>query len=155
LELDPADYPDLLRPIQQGRADVVFGSRLLNAHPPMRFVQYWGNRTMNLLFNIMYGTRLTDVETCYQVFRREVIQHIDVKSDHWAFTVELTVKILRSGYDIVEVPVRYEPRRHQDGKKISWADGLITFFAAVQYRFWRPAAANRSARRHVADQETP
>ena len=75
---------------------------------------------MNILFNLMYGVHLTDVETCYQVFKREVIQHIEVNSDHWAFTVELTVKILRSGYAIIEVPVRYVPRHREDGKKISW-----------------------------------
>ena len=138
LELDPADYPALLKPIEEGRADVVFGSRLLNARPPMSFAQYFGNRTINILVNLVYGTHLTDIETCYQVFKREIIKDIEINSNHWAFTTELAVKLIRCGYDILEIPISYVPRGRSQGKKIYWTDGLVTFVAAFRYRFWKP-----------------
>jgi len=138
LELDPGDYPALLKPIEEGRAQVVFGSRLLNNRPPMSPAQYFGNRTINILVNLVYGTNLTDIETCYQVFRRELIQDIEINSNHWAFTTELAVKLIRCGYDILEIPISYVPRGREQGKKIYWTDGLVTFFAAFRYRFWKP-----------------
>lgn len=143
LELDPADYPALLKPIQEGRADVVFGSRLMNSRPPMRPLQYFGNRAINIVVNLVYGTNLTDIETCYQVFRREHLQGIEINSNHWAFTAELAVKLIRCGYNIVEIPISYVPRGHSQGKKIYWTDGIMTFFGAIRYRFWKPNRRTR------------
>lgn len=135
LELDPADYPDLLEPIVSGRADVVFGSRFLKGKPRMGFFQYWGNQVINFLVNRLYSARLTDVETCYQVFRREVIQDFQLESNDFAFTVELTVKILKAGHNIIEIPITYIPRGRAEGKKIYWADGFLSLWTLVKYRF--------------------
>lgn len=137
LELDPADYPDLLRPILTGKAKVVFGSRFLRGRPPMRFLQYWGNKVINWSVNLLYGTRLTDVETCYQVFRREAVRGLNMESDHFAFTVELTVKLIKRGYKIVEIPVSYVPRGRLEGKKIYWADGFASLWVLFKYRFMK------------------
>ena len=134
LELDPADYPALLRPIEEGRADVVFGSRLLAGRPNMTFLLYWGNRICNGAVNLLYGTRLTDVQTCYQVFRREVIRDIDVRNNDFAFTVELTVKLILKGYPILEIPISYVPRGRSQGKKIRWKDGLESMYTLIRYR---------------------
>ncbi|MCX7014051.1 MAG: glycosyltransferase family 2 protein [Candidatus Sumerlaeota bacterium] len=135
LELDPADYPALLAPIEQGRAVVVFGSRFINGPPKMSFLQYWGNRAMNAAVNLLYGTRLTDVETCYQVFRREAVRDIQIRNNDFAFTVELTVKLIRKGYSILEIPIRYVPRGRSQGKKIYWRDGFVSLWTLIRYRF--------------------
>ncbi len=135
LELDPADYPSLLEPIETGRAKVVFGSRFLNGKPNMSFLQYWGNRVMNIAVNLLYRTRLTDVETCYQVFRRECVQGIELKANDFAFTVELTVKLIKAGFEILEIPIQYIPRGRAEGKKIYWADGFVSLWTLVRNRF--------------------
>lgn len=110
LELDPSDYPQLLQPLIENQADVVFGSRFLRGDPNMGFFQYWGNRVINFWVNLLYGTRLTDVETCYQVFRRELIQDFNLINNDFAFTVELTVKLIRAKHKITEIPIIYIPR---------------------------------------------
>jgi glycosyltransferase involved in cell wall biosynthesis len=135
LELDPADYPALLAPIADGSAQVVFGSRFLEGRPIMTFLQYWGNRAINAAVNLLYRARLTDVETCYQVFRRDVFQGMDIRANDFAFTVELTVKILKAGYKIKEIPIRYIPRGRAEGKKIYWRDGFASLWTLVKYRF--------------------
>ncbi len=135
LELDPGDYPALLAPLQEHRADVVFGSRFLSGKPRMGFFQYWGNRVINMGVNLLYGTRLTDVETCYQVFRRELIQHMNLRNNDFAFTVELTVKLIKSGHKIQEIPITYIPRGRAEGKKIYWMDGVLSLWTLIKYRF--------------------
>jgi dolichol-phosphate mannosyltransferase len=135
LELDPADYPALIAPLDSGECDVVFGSRFLSGRPVMTFLQYWGNRVVNLAVNLLYGTRLTDVETCYQVFRREAVQGMELASNHFAFTVELTVKLIKRGHRIKEIPIQYIPRGRLEGKKIRWADGFGSLWALIKYRF--------------------
>lgn len=135
LELDPADYPDLIAPLDNGETDVVFGSRFLAGRPHMTFLQYWGNRVINLATNLLYGTQLTDVETCYQVFRREAIQGMQLDNNDFAFTVELTVKLIKRGYRIREIPIRYIPRGRMEGKKIYWGDGFASLWTLVKYRF--------------------
>lgn len=137
LELDPADYPQLLEPILANHADVVFGSRFLQGRPKMGFLQYWGNRTINAAVNLLYGTRLTDVETCYQVFRRELIQDMELVYNDFAFTVELTVKLIKAGHAITEIPITYIPRGKSEGKKIYWMDGFLSLWALLKYRFLR------------------
>ena len=136
LELDPADYPDLIAPLVNGETDVVFGSRFLRGKPQMTFLQYWGNRIINIAMNLLYGTRLTDVETCYQVFRREVIHDIHVKTSHFAFTVELAAKIVKAGHSIQEIPISYVPRGRLEGKKIYWRDGFVSLWTLLKCRFF-------------------
>jgi len=136
LELDPDDYPELIRPILEGRANVVFGSRFLKGKPLMGFLQYWGNRLINMTVNLLYRVHLTDVETCYQVFRREAIKDIEVRNNSFAFTVEMTVKLLKSGQKILEIPIRYIPRGRSEGKKVYWADGFSSLYTLIKYRFF-------------------
>lgn len=140
LELDPNDYPALIAPIESRRADVVFGSRFLRGKPRMTFLQYWGNRVINIAVNLLYRPelgrlRLTDVETCYQVFRRECFDGLRIETNHFAFTVELTVKLVLARFRIVEIPIRYFPRGHAEGKKIYWADGFASLWILFKTRF--------------------
>ena len=135
LELDPADYPALIAPLEAGRCDVVFGSRFLQGRPHMTFLQYWGNRVMNIAVNLLYGTQLTDVETCYQVFRREAVQGMELENNNFAFTVELAVKLIKRGYQIEEIPIAYVPRGRMEGKKIYWADGFVSLWTLIKFRF--------------------
>lgn len=140
LELDPADYPALLRPIVSGRADVVFGSRFLREKPRMTFLQYYGNKVMNWSVNFLFRPELgrlwlTDVETCYQVFKRECFQGLEIKNNDFAFTVELTVRLVQRGYRIAEIPISYFPRGRAEGKKIYWADGFVSLWTLIKIRF--------------------
>jgi len=135
LELDPADYPALLAPILDGSARVVFGSRFLEGRPIMTPLQYLGNRVVTEAVNLLYGARLTDVETCYQVFPREVFQGMRIRANDFAFTVELTVKLLKAGHKILEIPIRYVPRGRSEGKKVRWADGFASLYTLIKYRF--------------------
>lgn len=136
LELDPSDYPSLVNPIISGKAMVVFGSRFKSkAKPKMGFFQYWGNKIINLSVNLLYNTHMTDVETCYQVFRRETIKDITIHNNDFAFTVELTVKLIKKKYQIVELPITYYPRGRADGKKIYWKDGLLSLWTLIKYKF--------------------
>lgn len=136
LELDPDEYPLLLAPIEQQEADVVFGSRFLGqGAKSMGFLQYWGNRVINIAVRILYNAPLTDVETCYQVFRRPLIQNMELVNNDFAFTVELTVKLLKDGHRIHEIPITYIPRGRAEGKKIYWADGFLSLWTLLKYRF--------------------
>ncbi len=135
LELDPADYPALIAPLDAGECDVVFGSRFLAGRPIMTFLQYWGNRVINIAVNLLYGTRLTDVETCYQVFRRDAIKGMNLQSNDMAFTIELTVKLIKKRYRIIEIPIQYIPRGRVEGKKVYWADGFVALWKLAKYRF--------------------
>jgi glycosyltransferase involved in cell wall biosynthesis len=137
LELDPRDYPALLEPIERGEADVVFGSRFLQGRPKMTFLQYWGNWVINAAVNLIYRTRLTDVETCYQVFRRESVAGMKIHNNDFAFTVELTVKLIKAGHRIREIPITYIPRGRGEGKKVYWMDGFVSLWTLIKYRFVR------------------
>ncbi len=139
LELDPNDYPALLEPILEDRADVVFGSRFLQEKPRMTFLQYWGNKAINWSVNLLYrrelgGLWLTDVETCYQVFRRECLKGARIRNNDFAFTVELTVQLILRGFRIVEIPISYFPRGRAEGKKIRWADGFASLWTLAKTR---------------------
>ncbi|MGI8906939.1 MAG: glycosyltransferase family 2 protein [Candidatus Sumerlaeaceae bacterium] len=134
LELDPACFPKLLAPISAGQADIVFGSRFLTGRPDMTFLQYWGNKTVNWTLNLLWGTRLTDVETCYQMFRRSTVDGMSFDRNDMSFTVELTLRLVRSRHCIVEVPITYNPRSHAEGKKLYWSDGFISLWVLVRYR---------------------
>ncbi len=139
LELDPNDYPALVEPIVSGEADVVFGSRFLRGRPRMTFLQYWGNKAINWGVNLLFarelrGRWLTDVETCYQVFRRECFDTVSIRNNDFAFTVELTIKLVQAGFRITEIPIAYFPRGRAEGKKIYWRDGFVALWTILKIR---------------------
>ena len=135
LEYDPADYPILLKPILAGKTKVVYGSRFLGEHKAMYFWHSLGNRFLTLVTNVLFDTTLTDMETCYKVFTSEVAACIELKSPRWGFDPEITARILRHGFRIYEVPISYAGREYQEGKKITWKDGLVVLFTLLRYRF--------------------
>ncbi len=136
LEYDPRDYPQLLAPILEGYADVVFGSRFIGggAHRVHFFWHMVGNQFLTLLSNMMTNLNLTDMEVCYKVFRREVIQKIVIKENRFGFEVEITAKVARQRCRIYEVPVSYHGRSYEEGKKITWKDGFRALWCIVKYR---------------------
>ena len=137
LELDPQEYGGLLAPILEGRTDVVYGSRFLSPAAPVPFRARFGNRLLTWLTNVLFRARLIDMETAYKVFRREAIAGVRLRCVGFDFEPELTAKLLRAGRRIVEVPVRYNPRRADEGKKIRWTDGVDAVYALVKCRLAR------------------
>jgi glycosyltransferase involved in cell wall biosynthesis len=137
LEYDPKDYPKLLEPILDGRADVVYGSRFLGG--PQRVHYFWhyaGNKFLTLLSDMLTNLKLTDMETCYKVFRREVIQNIHFRSDRFGFEPECTAKVARGNWRIYEVPISYSGRTYAEGKKITWRDGFTTLWCILRYNLF-------------------
>jgi glycosyltransferase involved in cell wall biosynthesis len=142
LEYDPTEYPQLLEPLIQGRADVVFGSRFLGGGPH-RVLYFWhsvGNWFLTLLSNCFTNINLTDMETCYKVFRREVIQAIPLEEDRFGFEPEITVKVARRKLRIYEVGISYSGRTYEEGKKIGWKDGVRALYCLVKYSLKEPRA---------------
>ena len=138
LEYDPRDYPALLQPIVEGRSQVVYGSRFRGG--PTRAMFFWhmvGNRFLTMATNFLYNTILSDMETGYKVFTREVAEQLDLQSSGWGFDPEITAQILKRGYRIYEVPISYTGREFEEGKKISWRDGLTVLWTLLKYRFAR------------------
>ena len=134
LEYDPQDYPRLLAPIKRGEADVVYGSRFLeNPHQDPSWLHRFGNRLLTVASNSLTGQRLTDMETCYKVFRREIVDDLVLRQDRFGFEPEITAKLARRGARIVEVPVRYRSRGYDEGKKIGVKDGLNAFYCILRY----------------------
>ena len=136
LELDPNEYGSLLQPIVEGKANVVYGSRFLNARKrriPLR--TRLANRFLTMLTNLLFGTGLTDMETAYKVFRRELLQGVRLRCVHFDFEPEITGQLARRGHRIVEVPISYNPRRANEGKKISWVDGIEAIYTLLRVRF--------------------
>ena len=138
LEYDPRQYPKLLEPILQDKADVVFGSRFAGGEPH-RVLYYWhflGNAILTQLSNMFTNLNLTDMETCYKVFRKELIQTIDIKEDRFGFEPEVTAKISRANCRIFEVGISYSGRTYSEGKKIGWKDGFRAIYAIIKYNTW-------------------
>jgi glycosyltransferase involved in cell wall biosynthesis len=137
LEYDPKEYNELLRPIIDNRADVVYGSRLSGGKPTRAFkiMHLFGNRFLSLLTNILYNSTLTDMETCYKVFRAPIFKQIKIRSNRFDFEPEITAKVLKQNIRLCELPISYYGRDYEEGKKITWRDGFGAIIALLKYRF--------------------
>jgi glycosyltransferase involved in cell wall biosynthesis len=135
LEYSPEEFPALIDLICQGRADVVYGSRFLGRHRVFLFTHYAGNRMLTFLTNVLYNTMLSDMETCYKVMRTEVLRSMTLRSNGFGIEPELTAKIFKRGYRVYEVPITYDGRGYEDGKKIGWRDGVVALWVLLKYRF--------------------
>jgi len=141
LEYDPNEYPLLVEPIAQGKADVVFGSRFMGGQPH-RVLYYWhsvGNKMLTTLSNMFTNLNLTDMETCYKVFRREIIQGITIEEDRFGFEPEITAKVAKTRCRIYEVGISYYGRTYIEGKKIGWKDGFRALYCIIKYNLFRSA----------------
>ena len=137
LEYDPKEYPELLRPLVEGRADVVYGSRLCGGKPTRAFkiMHLFGNKFLSLVTNILYNATLTDMETCYKVFKRDIFKKVKIKCDRFDFEPEITAKVLKQGVKLYELPISYYGRDYDEGKKITWKDGIWAILALIRFRF--------------------
>jgi glycosyltransferase involved in cell wall biosynthesis len=139
LEYDPQEYIMLVEPILEGKADVVYGSRFMG-HRPHRVLYFWhrvGNGLLTLFSNMLTNLNLTDMETCYKAFRREVIQSIELEEERFGFEPEVTAKLAKGGYRIYEVGISYYGRTYAEGKKIGWRDGVRAIWCIMKYNLWR------------------
>jgi glycosyltransferase involved in cell wall biosynthesis len=135
LEYHPSYYPALLKPLLSGQCDIVYGSRFMGNIHKMEPVNRWANVISNATFNILFWTRLTDINTCFKLFRAADIRSISITSDHFAFETEVTAKLVRKGLRVLEVPIEYEARTVEQGKKINWPKALGMYLAIIKYRF--------------------
>jgi glycosyltransferase involved in cell wall biosynthesis len=135
LEYDPADWSKLLDPILRGKSRVVYGSRFTGERKNMLPLHWIGNRFLSLVTNLLYSSTLSDMETCYKLFDRRVLEGITIQSDRFDFEPEITAKVLRRGYRIYEVPISYAGREADEGKKITWRDGFGALKALIKFRF--------------------
>jgi glycosyltransferase involved in cell wall biosynthesis len=144
LEYDPQEYPILVHLILENKADVVFGSRFMGGRPH-RVLYFWhsfGNRLLTLTSNIFTNFNLTDMETCYKVFRKEIIQSITIEENRFGFEPEITAKIAKLDCRVFEVGISYNGRKYSEGKKISWKDGFRTFYCILKYNLFRGKRSN-------------
>ncbi|HLC62382.1 MAG TPA: glycosyltransferase family 2 protein [Candidatus Nanoarchaeia archaeon] len=140
LEYDPNDYKKLLKPILGGNANVTFGSRfskkskLIPRKKTMHPLHWIGNRGLTFIFNLLYGTSLTDAEPCYKLFRSSILKDIEVKANRFEYDIELMCRLVKKGHRIIQMPISFHPRSFEEGKKINWKDGLIAAWVMVKYR---------------------
>jgi glycosyltransferase involved in cell wall biosynthesis len=137
LEYDPEDWPRLLNPILRGKARVVYGSRFTGEHKNMLPLHWIGNRLLSLVTNVLYQSTLSDMETCYKLFDAQVLEGLTIVSNRFDFEPEITAKVLRRGHRIYEVPISYAGREFDEGKKITWRDGVSALRALIKFRFTR------------------
>ncbi len=137
MEYSPKEYPELLAPILDGQADVVYGSRLSGGKVTraFHFWHYLGNKFLSFLTNVLYNCTITDMETCYKVFRADVFKKVTIHSNRFEFEPEITAKVLKQGVRIYELPISYFGRDYSEGKKITWKDGFGAIWALLKYRF--------------------
>ena len=135
LELDPAQLADLTRPIIEGRTRVVYGSRFLAGRPDAPWLSIFANQVLTGVTNLLFGGKLTDMETCYKVMAREIAQSLQLESNRFDIEPEITAKLLRAGHSILELPIKFEPRSRAQGKKIGWRDGFHAIQVLFKYRF--------------------
>ena len=135
LEYSPEEYPQLIELISAGRADVVYGSRFIGRHRVFLFTHYVGNRLLTMLTNILYNTILSDMETCFKAMRVDVLRSMTLRSNRFGIEPELTAKIFKRGYRVYEVPITYDGRGYDEGKKITWKDGIVAVWTLLKYRF--------------------
>lgn len=135
LEYDPADYPKLVQPIIEDKADIVYGTRFAGRKPNMRLANYIANRLFAWLATVLYGVRVTDEATCYKAFRTEVIKSIQLNCKRFDFCPEVTARLLKRGWRYAEVPISYQARTYGQGKKIKWFDGVQCIWTLLKYRF--------------------
>jgi len=137
LEYDPREYPALLQPILDGRADVVYGSRFLaGPHRVLFFWHYLANQFLTFLSNVLTNINLTDMETCFKAFKRDVLEDITLKSNRFGFEPEFTMKVAKKKFRIYEVPISYSGRDYSEGKKITWKDGVAALYTMLKFRFF-------------------
>jgi glycosyltransferase involved in cell wall biosynthesis len=135
LEYNPHEFLKLIEPIREGKADVVYGSRFSGKTEKMTFSHWLGNKVLTLATNLLYGTKLTDMETCYKMMRTPIIKSFSLKANRFDFEPEITAKILKSRKRIIEIPITYEGRHWSEGKKITWRDGISALTSLIRYRF--------------------
>jgi glycosyltransferase involved in cell wall biosynthesis len=135
LEYSPEEFPELVSLICEGRADVVYGSRFLGRHRVFLFSHYLGNCLLTFVTNVLYNTMLTDMETCYKVMRVEVLRSMSLRSNGFGIEPEMTAKIFKGGYRVYEVPITYDGRGYDEGKKIGWRDGVVALWVLLRCRF--------------------
>ncbi len=143
LEYDPEDYYELVKPIQEGKTQVVYGSRMLgniiknmkSKHSEAYHTYYYGGKILTLISNILYNAKITDEPTCYKVFKSDVLKNINLKCKGFEFCPEVTAKVKKKGYNIHEVPIKYNPRTINEGKKIKFKDGFEAVWTLIKYRF--------------------
>ena len=135
LELDPAQIADLVKPILDGKTRIVYGSRFLAGRPDAPLLSIVANQVLTAVTNVLFGGRLTDMETCYKVMTSEVARSLNLESNRFDIEPEITAKLLRAGHSILELPIRFEPRSRAQGKKIGWKDGVRAIQVLLKYRF--------------------
>ena len=135
LEYSPEEYPQLTELICAGRADVVFGSRFLGRHRVFLLTHYMGNRLLTFIANVLYNTMLSDMETCYKMMRTDVLRSMNLKSNGFGIEPEMTAKVFKRRYRVYEVPISYDGRGYEEGKKITWKDGVVALWVLLKYRF--------------------
>lgn len=136
LEYDPNDYYELVKPIVEGRVEVVFGSRFLGSHTGMYFWNALGNKGLTFLTNFLFNSWISDMETCYKVMRTDILRSLHLESNDFRLEPEITAKVLRKGYRIYEVPISYIGRTYEEGKKMKAIQGVYAILALLRYRFW-------------------